>query len=117
MEVGEDEVLRAMVAANGYTACTIDLPRGGAEFGDTGPAYADSIGACDPAMELLENLHALAPPLGGLDDRERRILQLRFGQDMAQREIGAELGCSQMHVSRLPNAALAKLRAGLLTEH
>jgi RNA polymerase sigma-B factor len=35
---------------------------------------------------------------------------------MTQAEIGAELGCSQMHVSRLISRLLAKLRAGMLTE-
>ncbi|MFE6130444.1 sigma-70 family RNA polymerase sigma factor, partial [Streptomyces sp. NPDC056437] len=46
----------------------------------------------------------------------RRILQMRFGQEMTQADIGNELGISQMHVSRLLTRILAKLRAGMLTE-
>ncbi len=68
-------------------------------------------------MEPTENLHALAPLLAQLDDRERRILQMRFGQEMTQADIGEELGISQMHVSRLLNRTLGKLRAGMLTDH
>jgi RNA polymerase sigma-B factor len=67
-------------------------------------------------MELVEDFQALAPMLDELDDRERRILQMRYGQEMTQAEIGAELGYSQMHVSRLISQLLAKLRAGMLTE-
>lgn len=67
-------------------------------------------------MELLDDFRALAPLLDELDDRERRILQLRFGQDMTQTQIGAELGLSQMHVSRLLTKVLAELRTGMLTD-
>lgn len=116
MEISESDVLECMVAANGYTAGSLDVPAGGDDSGTTGRSYADTLGACDPAMELLDNFQALAPLLGALDDRERRILQLRFGQDMTQSEIGAELGYSQMHVSRLLNRVLAKLRTGMLSD-
>jgi RNA polymerase sigma-B factor len=116
LEIGEDEVIDGLVAANGYTAGSIDLPTGGDDSDTSGRSYAETIGACDPAMELVEDFQALAPMLDELDDRERRILQMRYGQEMTQAEIGAELGYSQMHVSRLISQLLAKLRAGMLTE-
>ncbi|MFD3440265.1 sigma-70 family RNA polymerase sigma factor, partial [Streptomyces sp. NPDC058685] len=109
-----------LVAANGYTAGSLDTPNADSDDAPTGAgsgrAYADLLGDIDPAMELTENLHALAPLLGQLDDRERHILQMRFGQEMTQAEIGKELGISQMHVSRLLTRTLAKLRAGMLTD-
>ena len=64
-------------------------------------------------MEAVEDLHTLAPLLEQLDGRERRILEMRFGQEMTQSEIGAELGVSQMHVSRLLTRTLTKLRTGM----
>lgn len=67
-------------------------------------------------MEAVENLHALAPLLEKLDDRERRIVQMRFGQEMTQSQIGAELGVSQMHVSRLLARIVQQLRAGMDVE-
>lgn len=66
-------------------------------------------------MELFEDFHPLAPLLQQLDQRDRLILQMRFGQERTQAEIGAELGISQMQVSRLLSRALARLRAGMLT--
>ena len=117
LELTEEEVIEGLVASNGYTAGSIDVPAGadGAD-GDTGRSYADTIGDCDPAMDLMENLHVLAPLLGRLDARERVLLQMRFGQEMTQAQIGAELGYSQMHVSRLLSRTLAKLRTGMLTD-
>jgi predicted HicB family RNase H-like nuclease len=45
-----------------------------------------------------------------LDDRERRLLELRYRDDRSQSEIARELGLSQAHVSRLLKAALERLR-------
>ena len=44
-----------------------------------------------------------------LDERERRVLRLRFEQDLNQYEIGRRLGVSQMQVSRIMRRALRKL--------
>ncbi len=55
----------------------------------------------------------LAGSLRALDERERRIVLLRFHADMAERDIARELGISQSHVSRLLAAALTKLREDL----
>ncbi|SEO91042.1 SigB/SigF/SigG family RNA polymerase sigma factor [Actinacidiphila rubida] len=116
LELTEDEVIDGLVAANGYTAGSIDLPTGteGSDGEGTGRSYADTIGAPDPTLDLVEDFQALAPLLAGLDDRERLILQLRFGQDMTQAEIGDELGYSQMHISRLLSRTLSRLRRGML---
>ncbi|MFG1807203.1 RNA polymerase sigma factor SigF [Streptomyces sp. NPDC049040] len=118
LEITQEEVIEGLVASNGYTAGSIDLPTGDSEDAgsDAGRSYAETLGACDPAMELVEDFQALAPLLGTLDERERTILQLRFGQEMTQAEIGEQLGYSQMHVSRLLGRILKKLRAGMLTD-
>ncbi|MFG2651487.1 SigB/SigF/SigG family RNA polymerase sigma factor [Streptomyces sp. NPDC048436] len=118
MMVTEERVLEVVVAANGYAAGSLDAPHGVGDSGDTsksGRSLADVMGAPDPAIEIFEHLHALAPLLAELGERERRIIEMRFGQEMTQSEIGAELGLSQMHVSRLLSATLARLRRGLLT--
>jgi RNA polymerase sigma-B factor len=56
-------------------------------------------------------LHAV---LRGLTPRERRILELRFFGGFTQAEIGADIGVTQMQVSRLLNRILARLRERLL---
>ncbi|MFD9871661.1 RNA polymerase sigma factor SigF [Streptomyces niveus] len=115
----EAEIIDGRVAANGYTAGSLDLQT---DSGDDTPAaaggrvVADTLGACDPAMELIEDFHALAPLLGQLDERDRGIVEMRFGREMTQSEIGAELGVSQMHVSRLLSRILTTLRTGMLAE-
>ncbi|MCS0638387.1 sigma-70 family RNA polymerase sigma factor, partial [Streptomyces sp. LP05-1] len=65
--------------------------------------------------ELVEDFHALAPLIAGLDERDRQIIHLRFVEELTQSQIGERLGCSQMHVSRLLSRTLKRLREGLLT--
>ncbi|MFD4737106.1 SigB/SigF/SigG family RNA polymerase sigma factor [Streptomyces virginiae] len=119
LELTEDEVIEGLVAANGYTSGSLDTSAEGDEPSTTTSRttrpLADRIGEVDPAMELFEEFHTLAPLLEQLDERDRRILRLRFGEDRTQAEIGAELGISQMQVSRLLSRTLARLRAGMLS--
>ncbi|MFC4031346.1 RNA polymerase sigma factor SigF [Streptomyces polygonati] len=119
LELSDEEIIEGLVAANGYTAGSLDLPAGEGEGAgsDSGRSYADTIGCPDPAMELVEDFQSLAPLLGRLEQRERVILELRFGQEMTQSQIGEELGFSQMHVSRILTRTLAQLRTGMLSEH
>ncbi|MEU6002696.1 SigB/SigF/SigG family RNA polymerase sigma factor [Streptomyces sp. NPDC047197] len=117
LSVTEEQALEAIMAANGYAAGSLDSPRAGGDDSEAsadGRSLADVMGEADPAIDVFEDLHALAPLLADLDERERRIIEMRFGQEMTQAEIGAALGISQMHVSRLLSATLASLRLGLL---
>lgn len=114
LELTEDEVIEGLVASNGYVVSSIDTPGSDDESSDGGPRYADTMGDVDPALELFEDLHALGPLLQQLDDRERAIIEMRFGQEMTQAQIGSELHLSQMHISRLLTRTLTKLRTGLL---
>ncbi|WP_328727170.1 RNA polymerase sigma factor SigF [Streptomyces sp. NBC_00259] len=113
LRLSEDEVIEGMVAANGYTAGSLDMPGDSDDSYSTTRSYTDVIGEADPAIELLEDLHTLAPLIDQLDDRDRRIIEMRFGQEMTQSQIGAELDISQMHVSRLLCRALTQLRTGM----
>lgn len=55
----------------------------------------------------------LKPLIADLPERQRLILSMRFCEDMTQSQIGARLGLSQMHVSRLLSRTLRHLRDGL----
>ncbi|MEW1719968.1 RNA polymerase sigma factor SigF [Streptomyces sp. NPDC093109] len=116
LDIPEEEVVEGLVATNGYTAGSLDLPAGDEHGSGGGRTFADVLGEPDPAMEKVENLHALAPLLERLDPRERGIVEMRFGREMTQSQIGAELGVSQMHVSRLLSRILTRLRSGMLVE-
>ncbi|MGW0553275.1 RNA polymerase sigma factor SigF [Streptomyces sp. NPDC002926] len=117
LALSEEEIIEGLVAANGYIAGSIDTPSTDDDSPDGGPKYADTMGEPDPSMDLFEDLHALAPLLSTLDERERTIIGMRFGRELTQARIGEELGISQMHVSRLLSRTLTKLRAGLLTSN
>ncbi|MEU7152674.1 RNA polymerase sigma factor SigF [Streptomyces sp. NPDC045456] len=116
LKIAEDEVVDAIAASNGYTAGSLDGTGDGSGTAGESRAIADVMGDDDPAMELVENLNALAPLLHELDDRRRRIIEMRFVQEMTQAQIGAELGISQMHVSRLLARTLDQLRKGMLDQ-
>ncbi|MCD9901009.1 RNA polymerase sigma factor SigF [Streptomyces sp. MT29] len=117
LELTEEEVIEGLIASNGYTAGSLDLPVGTEQHSAETVTYGDIKGDVDPAMELVEDLHALAPLLAELDDRDREIVAMRFGQEMTQAQIGEHLGVSQMHVSRLLNRILTKLREQMLTQN
>ncbi|MEU8706517.1 RNA polymerase sigma factor SigF [Streptomyces sp. NPDC048565] len=116
LDLPEEEIIEGLVAANGYSAGSLDTPNADSESGSDQRAYADLLGDDDPGMENVENLHTLAPLLRQLDDRERKIVRMRFGQEMTQAQIGEELGVSQMHVSRLLSRIVQRLRTGMSVE-
>ncbi|MFD7258262.1 SigB/SigF/SigG family RNA polymerase sigma factor [Streptomyces sp. NPDC059874] len=120
MELSEDEVIDGLVAANGYTSGSLDAVAADGDEPSTTTAtsrpLAERLGDVDPAMELFEDFHTLAPLLEQLDERARRILQMRFGEEKTQAEVGAELGICQMQVSRILSRTLARLRVGMLTQ-
>nr|BFD87504.1 RNA polymerase sigma factor SigF [Streptomyces sp. Xyl84] len=112
MSLSEDEVREARLAANGYNSSSLDAGLSGSE--DDESALQDFIGTEDTALELVEDFHALAPLIARLDERDRRLLHMRFVEELTQAQIGERLGVSQMHVSRLLSRCLARLRAGML---
>jgi RNA polymerase sigma-B factor len=83
--------------------------RGGQPIRD-GDQGAEPAGDQESADES-ESRVLLADGLRVLDERERRIVFLRFHADMTERQIASTIGISQAHVSRLLEGALAKLRA------
>ncbi|WP_107418081.1 RNA polymerase sigma factor SigF [Streptomyces sp. CB03238] len=110
----EDEIVEGLVAANGYTAGSIDLPLDDSGGDSSSETLVDRLGEPDRELEIVENVQALKPLIEEFDERDRRILQMRYVDEMTQSEIGAVLGVSQMHVSRLLSRITARLREGLL---
>ena len=78
--------------------------------------FSSALGLHEAEFELIEHRQTLAPLLAALPERERRILLLRFFDGLTQAEIGALVGISQMHVSRLLTRTLARLRRELLAD-
>ncbi len=113
LQMSEEEVLEGLESANAYSTVSLDAPDSGDE---DAPAVADSLGMIDEALEGVEYRESLKPLLERLPPREKKILLLRFFGNMTQSQIAAELGISQMHVSRLLARTLAQLRDGLTVD-
>jgi RNA polymerase sigma-B factor len=110
LELDAEEVVDALIALQGYKTLSLDAPRPGEED-DAAKSYGDSVGEEDERYELVELDATVTTVLGHIPPRERRILQMRFVEDLTQTEIAARMGISQMQVSRLLRRSLEELRA------
>jgi RNA polymerase sigma-B factor len=108
-----EDVVYALEAARSYTPAALDAPVAG-DVADA-RALGDTLGCTDPHFEFVDVGEAIAPAFQALPERERRIVQLRFFEDLTQAEIAERIGISQMHVSRLLRRALDKLHGAVAT--
>lgn len=106
-----DQALDATMAARNYTAVSLDAPIG--DDDDAGASRLDQLGGPDDGFAQAEHRLAVLDGLQHLQERERLIVTRRFREQRTQSEIAAELGISQMHVSRLLRRALDTMRAGM----
>jgi RNA polymerase sigma-B factor len=113
LSVDVDQVLEGLECANAYSTLSLDARDQGIW---DGPSAGDLLGGDDEALATVEFRESLRPLLATLAPRERRIVMLRFFRQMTQSQIAADLGMSQMHVSRLLARSLAALRDGLTAE-
>jgi RNA polymerase sigma-B factor len=104
----EEEVLEALEAAHAYSPTALDSPF--STEPDGARTLGDTLGSVDPGYEAVDMNAAVAPAFAALPERERLILKLRFIDDLTQSEIAAEVGVSQMHVSRLLRRSLERLK-------
>ncbi|NEA34866.1 SigB/SigF/SigG family RNA polymerase sigma factor [Streptomyces sp. SID13031] len=101
------EVEAALAADGCFSVLSLDRPLDS----DSTASLADTVAADeDSAFEQTEAVAMLEPVLNDLAPRERKILELRFVEGHTQADIGAEIGVSQMQVSRLLRGILDRLR-------
>jgi RNA polymerase sigma-B factor len=110
------DVLEALEANHRAYCSSLDEPFPGDEPAADNPRFAGALSVQDTDLGAIDDRESLHPLLDALPDRERRIVLLRFFGNQTQSQIAAELGISQMHVSRLLSTTLAKLRAELTAE-
>lgn len=112
MDISGEEYDEAIVAFGCFSPTSLDQPVTADGSATVGDLLADDAG--EPRdLEAAEARTALAPVLKELPDRDKRILYLRFFEDQTQEEIGAQLGVTQMQVSRLLTRILRDLRSAL----
>jgi RNA polymerase sigma-B factor len=109
LDMSEEDVLEAREAARARRATSMEQPRGA---GDEDVAtLGESIGIEERGFALAEHRATLASVTQCLSERDREIMRLRFAEDLTQDEIGAVMHISQMQVSRVLRASLARLQA------
>jgi RNA polymerase sigma-B factor len=92
---------------------SFDAPvRGGR--GDGASELAELVGAADARLDTVIDLAAVGTHWPQLPAIQQRVLLLRFYGNKTQADIGAQLGISQMQVSRLQTRALSFLRTAIL---
>lgn len=112
MGVGEEDVLVALETASAYAPLSLQAPTPG----DSGTPLADLIGGLDSDLSAVDDRVTISSLLCRMPARERQILAMRFYGNHTQSGIAAEMGISQMHVSRLLSRALTWLREAMLSD-
>jgi RNA polymerase sigma-B factor len=94
-------------------AATYCRPRSLDEGQGLGLALSLGWGEEDPELRRVEDRITIARLLATLTEREREVVQMRFGKGWSQSRIGAEIGVSQMQVSRWLRTIADKLRCSI----
>jgi RNA polymerase sigma-B factor len=110
----EEDVLEALESGRAYSSLSLSSGGGGDGEDDLDPL--ESIGTEEHQYLVSEDRAVLAPGFRALDERERKILQLRFFDGLTQSQIAQQVGISQMHVSRLIRRSLEKIREEIASD-
>ncbi|MDT0267201.1 RNA polymerase sigma factor SigF [Streptomyces sp. DSM 44915] len=108
LRLPEEEVLASMDAGRAYRVSSLEAGR---DRDEGAPGPLDRLGYEDPGLAGVEHRALVRHLLVQLPEREQRILLLRYYANLTQSQISAELGVSQMHVSRLLARSFSKLRS------
>lgn len=108
LDLTEEEVLEALDARQAYASSSIDKPAD-----TTGVTLLERMENDDTQLLLADDRLMVEEAIRSLPERQQRIVDLRFNEDMTQTEIADQLGISQMHVSRLLASALKALEKSL----
>ncbi|MEV4756376.1 SigB/SigF/SigG family RNA polymerase sigma factor [Micromonospora sp. NPDC049559] len=110
LHVAVDKVRAAISARHAYRPTSLNAPHPAG----AGVDLIGIIGGSDPQYARVDDQLTLRQLLAALPLRERRILSMRFDEHMTQTQIAAEIGVSQMQVSRLLKRTLAELRRAIV---
>ncbi len=106
----EESVLEALEAGQRYRTASIDAP----DRQDSSMVLR--LGQVDSGFAESDDRMLLGPSMADLPEREQMIIRLRFVDGLTQSEIAAQIGVSQMQVSRLLASSLAQLREAFTRE-
>jgi RNA polymerase sigma-B factor len=109
--LSEEDILESMEAGQSFRIISLDKPIQTNKYKTSNEKFSliDNIGT-DSKDEAVLNKEVLKDALKLLTEREKKLIYLRFYEGLTQKEIATRLTLSQMHVSRLLNESLKKLR-------
>jgi RNA polymerase primary sigma factor len=99
---------------------SLDSPVGDGDDADLGDFVADDVAGPASQVEALDLETKIVELLDSLGEREREILQMRFGLGLDRprtlEEVGAELGVTRERIRQIEARTLARLRSPLMAE-
>ncbi len=104
-----DDVEEALASEGCFTPTSLDRAIGD----DGGATIGDVLGTTETGQGAAEARVVLAPVVRRLNERDRRILSMRFFEGCTQQEIADQIGVTQMQVSRLLSRIFTELRDAL----
>jgi RNA polymerase sigma-B factor len=110
LEWSIEDVLEALEARAGHHAASLDAPPATSDGTENASTLLDTFSRIDDGYERIDARLALAEVMRRLPLTTRRIIALRYAEDLTQAEIGQRVGVSQMQVSRVLRSALEELR-------
>jgi RNA polymerase sigma-B factor len=109
LDLPAEEVLAAMEASPAQRTVSFEST-GPVRAEEDGLQLTERLGREDENLDKVEMKDLLDQAMAHLTPRERRIMYLRFVDELPQAEVAKRLGISQMHVSRLQRAAVEHLK-------
>ncbi|MEK9884830.1 MAG: sigma-70 family RNA polymerase sigma factor [Acidimicrobiaceae bacterium] len=99
---------------------SLDSPVGDGDDAELGDFVADDVAGPASQVEALDLESKIVELLDSLGEREREILQMRFGLGLDRprtlEEVGAELGVTRERIRQIEAKTLARLRSPLMAE-
>lgn len=108
LDENEESILEALEMGRSYQAMSMDHQFKDGE--NRNQSLLDMVGQQEQGFEKVQLNAFFEKLLSTLSEREQIIIRGTYFKQLTQREVGKQLGISQMHVSRLQRKALKKLR-------
>ncbi len=116
LEVSDEDIREAVEMGRSYRALSVDHSIEAGSGGST-VTLLDLVGSMDDNYEKTDQRLVLDKVLHVLSEREKKIIQYTYLENLSQKAAGEQLGISQMHVSRLQCRAIKKLRDAIRQEN
>ncbi|MBE0600872.1 MAG: sigma-70 family RNA polymerase sigma factor [Firmicutes bacterium] len=107
MQITPDELLMLLDMRKQTDTVSLDAP----VSDDHAAQIGTLLGADDKGFDQVDGSQWLNWIFSKVDDKERKLLTLRYAERLGQREVAKQLGVSQMQVSRMERRVLQRLRA------